>query len=937
MVCADDVTPAGVVFFEKKIRPVLVKHCYACHSAAAKSVKGKLRLDSREASRRGGESGPAVVPKNVRESLLIDAIRYDGLEMPPKGKLPAAVVADFVKWIELGAPDPRDGKTPLVKPTVIDFTEARKYWAFQPPRKHQAPAVRKKDWPTSHIDRFVLAKLEAKGLAPAEDADRRTWLRRVTFDLTGLPPTREQIAAFLADDLQGAREKVVDRLLASKQYGEHWGRHWFDVARYADSNGGDINLTFPNAWRYRDWVINAFASDKPFDQFIIEQLAGDLLPFENDEQQAEQLIGSGFLIVGTKMLSERDKEKLRMDVVDEQLDSIGRVFLGMTLGCARCHDHKFDPIPTRDYYALAGILRSTTTVQGIRMGNINVSGWIERPLPMKPAQRQAIDTHKKQLTGITKELAAAKSKLSKTTTNLRSAAKDLPGIVVDDVDATLVGNWKKSVFTPRHVGAGYVHDEKLSKGKKSITFTPELPTAGEYEVRISYTGGNGREKRVPITVRSADGEQKLIVDQTKQPKIGGLFHSLGRFRFAKGTAGSVTIETTNTVDFVIADAAQFLPVALLDAKAKNLKKPDPQADRLKKAVKDLESKLAKLKKAAPPAAPLAMAAADREEPADCRIRIRGEPKNRGDSVARGFLTVTTHDNDPTVNTEQSGRLELAHWIASPQNPLTSRVIVNRIWHHLFGAGIVRSVDNFGLRGERPSHPELLDVLATEFLTEGWSVKKTIRKIVLSRTYRLATSHDERAMGVDPQNRFQWRRNRRHLPAEAIRDAILSAGGSLDFKAGGSSVVGFGEQAVANNANETNGDADIEKIFRRSVYLPIVRNDLPDLLTVFDFADPDVVVGARSVTTVPAQALLMMNSPFVRSQAVRLARRTLKQSSDQRFPFLYETTLGRLPTPAEITLANKYIDNTITKTTDSQTAWTSYCHALLASTEFRFLD
>jgi hypothetical protein len=894
--------------------------------------------------------------------------------MPPKKRLPKAVVDDFVKWITLGAPDPRDGKPVSKAQSSIDLTEARRFWAFQPPKAHQPPAVKARDWAKTDIDRFILARLEQQGLTPANDADRRTLIRRVTFDLTGLPPAPKDVAAFLADDSHNAFAKVVDRLLASPQFGEHWGRHWLDVARYADSNGGDINLTFPNAWRYRDYVINAFNTDKPFNRFIVEQIAGDLMSRpgggsrirENSAGRseraefsrillrgsaslrpapatrariAEQLIASGFLLIGPKMLSERDKEKLRMDLVDEQLDSIGRAFLGLTLGCARCHDHKFDPIPTRDYYALAGILRSTKGVQGIRMNNVNVSGWIERPLPMPPERERQLAAYNAKVAELTKQIAALKRKLGKPAgTGGIVAAKDLPGIVVDDVAAKRVGDWKPSTFTKRYVGKGYVHDDKTGKGEKSITFTPDIPKTGLYEVRLSYTGGNGRAKNVPVTIRSADGEKTILLDQSKQPRIGGLFHSLGRFRFAKGTGGSVTISNKGTSGHVIADAVQFV---VADAAGIRADAGSVRHDPSTKQLAALERQLAALKKTAPPPAPMAMSVEDREQPADWFICVRGEPHKHGRKVPRGFLSVMPNHAKFSVDAKQSGRLELARWIADEKNPLTARVAVNRAWHHLFGVGIVRSVDNFGKLGDRPSHPALLDRLAVDFVADGWSMKRLVRRIVLSRTYQLSSVHDARNAAADPRNRRLWRHNRRRLPAEAIRDAILSASGRLSLKTGGSSVAGLGEQAIANNLKDKTGDLKSDAM-RRSVYLPLIRNDLPDFLTVFDFADPDVVVGARAVTTVPAQALLMLNSRFVRDEAQRVAERVFREEprdDERRLNRVYELTLGRLPTKAESARVFRYLDGLSSSGEREKTvaAWASFCHALLASTEFRFVE
>ncbi|MCH8829377.1 MAG: DUF1549 domain-containing protein, partial [Planctomycetes bacterium] len=647
------------VFFEKRIRPVLVKNCYECHSRTAKRIRGGLLVDTRAGLRKGGESGPAVVPKNIKKSLLIGAIKHENFEMPPKGRLPKNVVADFVKWVNDGAPDPREGKATPAKKNVINIEQGRKFWAFQPVKSPLPPQVKNAKWPRSAIDRFVLHRLEQRGLTPVIDADRRTLIRRLTFDLTGLPPSIAEIATFLADKSESAFERVVDRLLASPHFGEHWGRHWLDVARYADSNGGDINLTFRNAWRYRDYVIRSFNADKPFNRFIVEHLAGDLMDsatqnnIESNAQRnrrADRLIATGFLVLGPKMLSERDKEKLRMDVIDEQIDTIGRTFLGLTLGCARCHDHKFDPISTREYYALAGIFRSTVTVQGIRMNNVNVSGWIERPLPVSAARKMELAAYQTQLDRLSRKIATVNAKLGRSKTSTVVAAAKLPGIVVDDVDAKLVGNWKKSVFQKRYVGAGYVHDEKKEKGKKSITFTPNLPTAGKYEVRIAYAGGNGRARKVPVEVQSADGMKTVYVDQFRQPRIGGLFHSLGTFRFAVGRNGFVRISNKGTSEFVIADAVQFLR-ADGTSTAKAHRGDQVHTASLEKQRAELMHRLADLKKQAPKPAPTYVFKNTNYDNSRQTYRI-GDNRN-------GFHRFTfSSSNQPLTTTTFAG---LGHW------------------------------------------------------------------------------------------------------------------------------------------------------------------------------------------------------------------------------------------------------------------------------------
>lgn len=945
---------AGVEYFEKFVRPLLIRHCYECHSDGDQKQKGGLRLDVRAGWQAGGDSGPAVIPGKPDESLLISAVKYESYEMPPRGRLSDGDVRILEKWVAMGAPDPRDGEI-VPAGSSVDVAAARDFWAFRPPRKSVVPTVHREDWAQSDIDRYVLSQLEAHQLQPVEDAGRREWLRRVSFDLTGLPPTVGEMAAFLADTSGIARATVVDRLLASPRFGEHWARHWLDLARYADSNGGDINLTYFNAWKYRDYVVSAFNTDKPFDEFVREQIAGDLLPADSVERAAEQLTATGFLMVGPKMLSERNKEKLHMDVVDEQLDTIGRVFMGLTIGCARCHDHKFDPIPARDYYAMAGILRSTETVHGIRMNNVNVSGWLERPVPLPEDVRKKIEAADMKISSASDRLKRLQAELKEITSTTTPRAEELPGIVVDDTDAERVGNWTASTYTKRYVGAGYIHDNREDRGAKSVTFRPLIPEDGRYEVRITYASGKGRATNVPVTVSCADGEFLSTVNQEKLPEGGGLFHTLGRFQFRQGRAGFVRISNQSADGYVIVDAAQFVPVTEAD-QAQAFKDESPAvAERraaLTKEIRELESRLKKLREEAPDQ-PMVMAAADRDEVGDTALRIRGLADQRGEIVPRGFLSLASFETPP-VKPSSSGRAELADWLTDRRNPLTARVFVNRVWMHLMGEGIVRSVDNFGRLGERPTHPELLDRLAVDFMESGWSVKQLVRRICLTRTYGLSTRIETGHVDVDPENRLMWRQNRRRLSAEEIRDAMLAVSGRLRTVPGGSSVSGLSEQAV-NNSSRAKSSWEHESTDRRSLYLPIIRNDLPPMLSVFDFADPDVVTGKRSVTNVPAQALLMLNSRFVsdcaRSLADELLRALPAGSAAERIQWLYERMLGRTPEEDEILLASRFLraagvapveketpgDSGVEDGVTDDVAWQKLIHSIFASSEFRMLD
>ncbi|MBI3464782.1 MAG: DUF1549 domain-containing protein, partial [Planctomycetes bacterium] len=655
-----------------------------------------------------------------------------------------------------------------------EAADDRKSWAFQPPRRSPTPEVRSADWPRTDIDRFILARLEQAGLQPAGDADRRTLIRRIYFDLIGLPPSPHEIEAFSNDQSPEAVASVVDRLLESPHFGERWGRHWLDVARYADSSGGGRSLLFPNAWRFRDYVIDSFNRDKPFNQFVREQIAGDLLPHASDEERTEHLIAAAFLMIGAHNYELQDQEQLRMDVVDAQIEAVGRAFLGMTLGCARCHDHKFDPIPTTDYYALAGIFRSTKSlVPG------NVSGFEQHELPVSPERQAALDQHAAAVKAVQERLGLARAELKKLQADTSVAAKaakgtqaqeHLPGIVVDDTQAKIVGDWTKSKFNPGYVGEGYIHDGASGKGEKSVTFPVELPDDGVYEVRLSYTHGTNRSSSVPVTVRHEDDQDTVQVDQRQPPPIDGRFISLGRWRFKKGTSNAVVISNEATTGHVIVDAVQFIPVELLEKPGEKSgsaevnprshaprgnASPDavreqPAFKEVEAQVKQLDAELKKLKDHAPEPPPLAMGVKDEKETGDFRVCIRGDVHHLGAEVPRGFLTAATPDgaSRPTIPAGLSGRAELAEWLTSPDNPLTVRVTINRIWHHLFGAGLVRTTDNFGSTGETPSHPELLDWLALHFVELGWSHKKLIREIVLSRTYQLSSESNDVSSATD---------------------------------------------------------------------------------------------------------------------------------------------------------------------------------------------
>lgn len=799
----EELDPAGVEFFESKIRPVLVEHCYKCHSQDAKSVKGGLLLDTRDGIRAGGDSGEAIIPKQVDDSLLINSLNYEDYEMPPSGQLPESIIRDFERWVNMGAPDPRDQEsTPVGR--EINIEKGRDFWAFKAPELPDVPEVDQTEWPRSDIDRFVLARIEEKGLAPVGDADRATWLRRVTFDLTGLPPTVNDIQNYLADESATAQETVVDRLLDSPQFGERWGRNWLDVVRYAESIGKTRNFPFPFAWRYRDYVIQSFNEDKPYNQFLMEQLAGDLLPFANDKQRDEYLVATGYLAIGSHDLNVRNERQYDMDVAGEQIDVVSRSLMGITLGCARCHDHKFDPIPNSDYYAMAGILSSSKILNG---------------------------------------------------------------------------------YDNRKRAGGYLVNENFHTLKTVEETSIELPAA---------VAPNGKQKRQLRNARRAV--------TTLRDRLAAL-----------------------SEDTDLPRKQRKRQMAAIQARIKQAQK---KVRRLNRAANNKKSK----NQGKQISGPLAMGVCEKEKIADCRINIRGDARNLGERVPRGFVQVL--EFEPTeIPQGTSGRLQLAEWLVDARHPLTARVFVNRVWGHLFGQGIVRTTDNFGEMGARPTHPELLDFVAVQFVQDGWSVKQLIRQLVLTRTYQLGSAESLANQEIDGDNRFLWRMNYRRLEAEAIRDSILQVSGKLDLNPPPQSLVAkYGVRELRRAE-----DQSIDLLPNRSIYLPIVRNHINRFFTIFDFPDPSEVRGHRDATTVSTQALFMMNSDFIHEQATFAAENLMEQTDDVsgRIELAYRKTLGRQPTEQEVVDVVSYFGSGHANLDDETKVWTDIIHALFASAEFRY--
>jgi hypothetical protein len=791
-------------FFESRIRPVLIQNCYSCHSAQSGKIKGGLRVDSRAALLAGGGSGPAIVPGDAEASLMIKAVRYEDpdFEMPPKQALSKETVRDLERWIKMGAPWTPSSKSnepetaPQSEYAPIDFAKAREFWSFRPPVQPEIPHHEGDKWSWSDTDRFLFDGMKELGVSPVGDADKRTWLRRVTLDLTGLPPTPQELQAFERDNSSGAFDAAVDRLLASPAYGERWGRHWLDVARYGESSGKETNILYPHAWRYRDYVIHSFRQDKPYNRFVEEQLAGDLLQAANADQRAELDIATGYLALGTKSHNTRDRRQFMLDVADEQIDAFSQGILGMTVSCARCHDHKFDPIPTKDYYSLAGIFLSTETLYG---------------------------TH-------------------------RSNGNNYPSKLIEISE-----------------------EAKLPNG-------PTMPLA--FRAIVQRIIGQ-MERREDANVAGRAQIQQQLEDL------------LTRF----DTHGNAL-----------------------------------ESNRLAMGVRE-------------------------GYPRDIAVLHRGELDKPGEIALRGFPQVLAPQGSPKISTG-SGRAELARWVVSPENPLTARVWVNRVWLHLFGTGLVPTPDNFGHSGQLPTHPELLDHLALQFMQQGWSTKRLVRELVLSHAYRLAAVHDAAHAAKDPDLLTLWRYPERRLEAEVIRDSILAVAGRLQ------------EAPVGSGAGYLEGPMRNEQILDvvtaerpiRSIYLPILRDRLPEALSVFDGADPSFVTGDRDETHVATQALFLMNDPDVMASADAFAERLIREVPDEalRIQRAFELALGRKPTGGEQRAVESYLreqsvgqekrgvqgrtrrrgaglPEPVSNSTDPRVlVWSSFVQTLFACAEFRFL-
>jgi len=1040
---AQEADPGKIEFFEKKIRPVLLKHCYECHSANSKNLKGGLQLDTRSGIRQGGETGAAVVPGNIDDSLLIGALRHETFEMPPTGKLPDSVIADFVTWIRMGAADPRDGK--LMTKSSIDFEAARQHWAYQPVVQPAVPAVRQTDWPANAIDFFTLAEMEKLRLQPVRQAGRRELIRRATFDLTGLPPTPADVTAFLEDDSPEAFETVISRLLQSRHYGERWGRYWLDVARYAEDQAHTFAVRKnTNGYRYRDWVIAALNSDMPYDQFVRLQIAGDLIGPES-EGSYDHLVALGLFGLGAQYYKNSDAAKAAADELDDRVDTLTRGFLGLTVSCARCHDHKFDPIPTQDYYSLAGIFRSS------KLHNA--------PL-CQPEEMQQYNAGQQRIksadAAIKKFLAAEKSTAAESRVGdvasfmravwtFRSASAGGQPITTADLarqsglNEFLLKRWIRFLDPGqkgkvRELDAWFALDPSANPSDESVP-TAAAKVAQQFQERIQSLlnvrdgvstanlvaassdephkpgsprfvtplvtkvrpiaridarldgarqlflvvsdGGNGRScdhadwiepelvgpkgrlKLTSLKWKSLDGFGGGRLNRNYQGKplrVGGKTYSSGigvhapcviaydlpegydhfvarggldnsgsdqaggcgdqaSVQFSVYTEKPATGPVSPGPDLLTAVLGKDGPFTVSD---KDLEKV--LTGKKREQLQSLRSELETARNTSPQMYPVAHSYTEGSV-ADMRVFIRGNPARPREIAPRRFLRILEGEQRSHY-TAGSGRRQLADAIASADNPLTARVIVNRIWQHHFGRGIVDTPSNFGKQGSPPTHPQLLDYLAARLLSSGWSIKTLHREIMLSSTYQLSSSFNESNAEIDADNRFLWQMSRRRLDVEAWRDALLDVSGRLDRTLGGPSL------SLADKGN-----------VRRTVYAQISRHELDSLLRLFDFPDANITSARRSETTVPQQQLFVLNSAFMVEQAKAFSARLHAEAPDSdtdRIQRAFALAYGRPPVETEVQLGLAYLNGE--QDPDSTlTLWQTYAQILLGANEFMYLD
>jgi hypothetical protein len=904
-VASQKADPAQIEFFEKSVRPLLDEHCLECHSVAKGKTKGGLALDQATALLKGGDTGPAIVVGNPEKSLLIKAVSYTDadLKMPPENKrLSPEQIAILQQWIRTGAYDPREGKPPGPDPKA-----AQRHWAFQPVQPPPLPAVKQKEWPRSPTDAFVLAALESKGLAPSPEADKVTLLKRVSYDLQGLPPTPAELQAFLNDRSPGAYERAVDRLLASPRFGERWGRHWLDVARYADTKGlpAPINADrrFHFSYTYRDYVIAAFNADKPFNEFLIEQLAADLLP-KNENGNQQNLAALGFLTVG------RCFQNSQNDIIDDRIDVVTRGMLGLTVTCARCHDHKYDPIPTADYYSLHGVFLSTEEPKerptiGEPPKTPGYAGYLEKRSALVGKLEACVD----------EELKKINADLAKMPAEYLLAAAELAKDADPKALERLAGERKV-------IGLLLERWAKLHRNaEKDALFGPwqALASLPKNQFEAQATALLERWKAEPPTVWNADLLNQLGKAAPKTlADVAALYGKL-----CSETAAAVEKQPDSSVPLENPLQQEMRTRLFAEASLMRLTRGEVEkthARRIFEARSKVQDQLNLLDATDEAAPPRAMALFDKAQPVKPVVFVRGNPGNRGPEVPRQFLTILSGPERRPFSSG-SGRLEMARAIANPANPLTARVAVNRIWLHLFGRGLVETPNDFGVRTPPPAIPGALDDLANRFMEKNWSTKAIIRELVLSATYRQSSASRTDASLTDPNNDLLHAMRRRRLDFESLRDTMLFSSGRLEETIGGRPV----DLTKAPFPN------------RRSVYGYIDRQDLPSVFRFFDFANPDISTGQRFQTSVPQQALFLLNSDFVKSVAESLARNAPVQSAPAGLPrvkALFNQVLLRDPRVEETKAAMELTDRFAG---DPEKPWVSLSQVLLLTNEMAFVD
>jgi cytochrome c553 len=885
----------GVEFFEKHVRPVLVEHCYKCHSASAEKLKGGLYLDTKEGVRKGGKAGAAIVPGEPEKSLLIKAVRRedDELAMPPKTPLAKEQVAALEAWVKMGAPDPREAAAkPAGELTVLSMADAKGFWSFKPVTEQAIPAVGN-SWVKSPIDAFVLAKLKEKGLEPAPAADKRTLIRRAYIDLIGLPPSFEEVEAFVADTSAGAFEKVVDRLLASPQFGERWGRYWLDLARYADTKGYVFQeeRRYPYAYTYRDWVVRALNDDMPYDQFVVYQVAADRVLAANPKAENRHLAAMGFLTLGRRFLNNQN------DIIDDRIDVLTRGTMALTVACARCHDHKYDPIPAADYYSLHGVFASSVEPQGAELPLLETkeksaaTAEYEKELAKREAavQKFRAERHAK----IIGEAKIAKAIEQYLLTSLKVA--EIEDRRIRDIAETaklngrVLRRWKEFLaqagekkdpfFAAWHALAGVAEAEFAAKSSEVVRGLSIDPKTAE----------------LPLVKALAAAPPKTLAE------------------LAAVYAKAIESEISN-LKSEIAKRPEFptnIPVEEIET-AFN------RADR--NAFNEVRRKRDELLATHPGAPSRAMVMRDRPSPVQPVILKRGNPAMPGAAVPRQFLAVIDGQKREPFK-DGSGRLELARKIASKENPLTARVWANRVWMHLFEKGLVRTPSDFGVRGERPTHPELLDFLAIRFVHEGWSTKKLIKSIVTSAAYQQSSVASEKALAADPENRLVSRQNRKRLDLEALRDSLLAASGQIDLSVGGRPVDLLTQPFTK----------------RRTIYGFVDRQNLPSMFRAFDFASPDQHAPMRFNNTVPQQALFMLNSPFVIEKAKAVAAAIKETAPAEKVKGMYRAVLARDPSGDEVQAAVSFVEFESSQASAGLNPWEKLAQVLLQTNEFAFVD